>query len=146
MGKRGPAPKPAERKRATGNPGKRPLPAKSSLRAVAPVQSSDVLALTVEQALERSLTAGAAWIAESDTAQVVVAREAAEFYAELRSNPQSKPADVLAALKAMESAFGRLGFNPGERSALGLAEVKAASKMEALRARHEPVVANGSSG
>jgi len=135
VGKRGPAPKPAERKRATGNPGKRALPERSQIRAVAPLDTLDVLELTVEQALERSLVAGAAWITESDLAQVAVAREAVEFYAELKADPKSKPSDVLTALKVMSAEFGRLGFNPAERTAMGLAEVKARSKMEELRDR-----------
>ena len=139
MGARGPTAKPAERKRAVGNPGKRPLPDKAQLRAVAPIDTSDVLDLTVEQALERSLAAGAAWIAESDSAEVAVAREAAQYYAELKADPKSRPQDVLKALQVMSASFGRLGFNPGERSAMGLAEVKARSKLEDLRAKQAKV-------
>ena len=105
------------------------------LRAVAPVNTSDILELTVEQALERSLTAGSYWISESDSTSVVAAREATEFYAELKANPQCKPSDRLAAFKVMTEAFRDLGFTPGERSRLGLAEVQAKSKLEELRER-----------
>ena len=134
MGKRGPTPDPVEKKRRRGNPGGRPMAKAGSLTAVAPVDTPEVLDLTVEQALERALDM-AHWIADTDTPQVATAREAAELYAELKADPKTKPADRIAALKTMSVEFARLGFNPGERAALGLAEVQAKSKLEELRDR-----------
>lgn len=138
-------PKPTEAKRRTGNPGKRALPDKATLKAVPPVDASAV-ELTVEQALERSVTAGQAWLAESDTVAVALLREALELYVDLRNNPQAKPADVLAALKVVMAAASDCGFNPGERSRLGLAEVTAQSKLEELRARRTKVADQGKAG
>ena len=107
---------------------------KGELVAVPPVDAS-VVEITLEQALERSLMAGAAWLAESDALSVVILREALELYAELKADPKSKPTDVLAALKAMSNEAGTLGFNPATRTAMGLAEVKARTKLEELRDR-----------
>jgi hypothetical protein len=127
-------PKATEQKRRTGNPGKRSLPAKAELVAVPPVDGS-VVEITPEQAFERSLIAGAHWLADSEAATVVLARDALELYGELRADPKAKTADVIAAGKWVQSLFGDLAFNPGERARLGLAEVKAVSKMEELSAR-----------
>ena len=125
-------PTPTEVKRRRGNPGKRPLPEKSPLKAVAPVDGS-VAELTVEQALERSLAAGATWLAESDAVAVVLLREAMAFYVDLRNNPQSKPSDVLAAMKQVQACASDCGFTPGDRSRLGLAEVTARSKLDEIQ-------------
>ena len=122
-----------KRRRGTDRPDRDGKP--GSLMAVAPVDTANVLDLTPEQALERALFAGAHWIAESDLPSVIAAREAVTYYGELKSDPKTKPSDRLAALKAMSSAFADLGFTPGERARLGLAEVTAVSKMEAMRAQ-----------
>ena len=127
-------PKPIEQKRRNGNPGKRPLPDRVELVAVPPVDSAAV-ELTPLQALERALLAGAAWLAESDAAAIVLARDALELYAELRADPKAKVTDVISAGKWAQSCFADLGFNPSERSRLGLAEVKAQSVAESIIAR-----------
>lgn len=145
MGARGPRPQPVERKRRVGNPGKRGLPEKGTLRAVVPVDGS-VAELTVEQAMERSLVAGKAWFAESDALGIVILREALDFYVELRNDPKAAPKDVIAALKAMSAEAGKCGFNPADRGALGLAEVTAQSKLEELRARRTKVADQGKAG
>ncbi len=142
MATAGRKPKPSEQKRRTGNPGKRALTPTTELVAVAPVDAAAV-ELTPLAALERSLLAGRHWLAESDAAAIVLARQALELYAEVRADPKSKTADVIAAGKWVQSCFGDLGFNPAERSRLGLAEVKAASKMEQLRAQRAKVADTG---
>lgn len=142
MATAGRKPKPSEQKRRTGNPGKRALTPTAELVAVAPVDAAAV-ELTPLAALERSLLAGRHWLAESDAAAIVLARQALELYAEVRADPKSKTADVIAAGKWVQSCFGDLGFNPAERSRLGLAEVKAASKMEQLRAQRAKVADTG---
>lgn len=136
-------PKPTEQKRRTGNPGKRALPDARTLKPVPAVDSSAV-ELTPLQALERALGAGSHWLAESDAPTIVLARDALEMYAELREDPKAKPSDVVAAGKWVQSLFGDLGFSPSERSRLGLAEVKAASVLEDLRARRSSVADTGS--
>lgn len=138
-------PRPTEQKRRTGNPGKRALPDKATLKAV-PAVDADAVELTVEQAMERSVLAGKAWLAESDSVAVALLRESLELYVDLRNNPMSKPADVLAALKVVMSAASDCGFTPGERSRLGLAEVTAQSKLEELRARRTKVADQDKAG
>ncbi len=127
-------PKPTEQKRRTGNPGKRSLPPKAELVAVPPVDAA-VVVLTVEQALERSLAAGEVWLAESDAISVVLLREALEHFSEVKADPKSKPKEVQDALKLVGSFAADLGFNPGERARLGLAEVQAQSVAESIIAR-----------
>ena len=131
MTKPGRKPMPIERRRLLGNPGKRPLPARGTLRAVSELGAP---ASTPEAALRRAVEAAKGWLAETDLPAVAVAREALELFAELRADPQAKPADVIAAGRWMQSAFGDLGFTPGERARLGLAEVTAAkSVLDELR-------------
>ena len=143
MSRTGRPPKPTEQKRRSGNPGKRALPDRAELVAVAPVESA-IVELSPLQALERALSAGQHWLAESDAAAIVLARDALELYADLRADPKSKPAEVVAAGKWVQSLFSDLGFNPSERARLGLAEVKAQSKMEQLRAQRAKVADTGS--
>jgi len=141
-GGRPPIPNEAKKRRGTARADRLP---KTDLVAVPPIDSP-ALELTVEQALERSLAAGAAWLAESDTLAIAVLREALEHYAELKADPKAKPSDVLAALKAVSVEAGTLGFNPAERARLGLAEVKARSHLEDLRAKQAKVGDEGSAG
>lgn len=141
-GKGGRPPLPTEAKRRRGTARADRVRPSAELVSVPPVDAS-VVELTVEQALERSLLAGSHWLAESDALGIVLLREALTFYAELKADPKSKPSDVLAALKQVSSEAGTLGFNPSARSSLGLAEVKAASKMEQLRAQRAKVADTG---
>lgn len=131
MAREGRPPKPIEQKRRTGNPGKRALPDSTDLVAVPPVDAS-VSEITVEQALERSLAAGESWLAESDALGVVLLREALEHYADLKADARAKPKELQDALKLIGSFAADLGFNPTERSRLGLAEVKAQSVAESI--------------
>lgn len=111
---------------------------KAELVAVPPVDGG-LVEITVEQALERSLAAGEVWLAESDTLGVVLLREALEHYAELKADPKSKPADVQKALTLANTFAGGCGFTPATRTQMGLAEVKARSKLEDLRAKQAQV-------
>lgn len=107
------------------------MPDKAELVAVPPMDAAAV-ELTPLQALERALLAGSAWLAESDAATIVLARDALELYAELRDDPKAKTSDVIRAGKWVQSCFSDLGFNPSERARLGLAEVKAQSVAESV--------------
>jgi hypothetical protein len=121
-----------KRKRGTDRPDR--TPAKGTLAPV-PAMDAAPIELTLEQAIERSCKAGAAWLSESDTLAVVVLRESIEVYLGVKADPKSKPTEVLAALQQVGRAGADCGFTPGERARLGLAEVTARSKMEELRAR-----------
>lgn len=131
MGARGPRPKPTEQKRRTGNPGKRPLPKAGSLAAVPaiPAGSRDI---SVEVAMERVLEHGY-WLAESDAPMVALFREATEDYARLRDSGAASAKEVRDARTEVARLAGLLGFDPTSRSALGLAEVTARSKLESIQ-------------
>lgn len=123
--------KPIEVKRRNGNPGKRKLPQPSQLAAV-PAIPAKAYELSVAEALDHVLDMGVHWIAESDMPIVSLLREAVEDYAELRADPRSSPNQVREAREQIASFLSKLGFDPTSRSRLGLAEVRAASKLEQL--------------
>lgn len=123
--------KPVEQKKRTGNPGKRALPTK--LAVVPAIEPADH-ELTVDEALDRVLERGVPWIAATDAPVVALLREAIEDYAELRSMDGMSAREVRDARKQVMDLLSRLGFDPTARSALGLAEVKAQSKLEGLLA------------
>jgi hypothetical protein len=125
--------KPIEVKRRNGNPGKRKLPPSSQLAAV-PAIPSKAYELSVSDALDRVLDMGTPWLAETDMTIVSLLREAVEDYTELRADPRSSPNQVREAREQIASFLSRLGFDPTSRSKLGLAEVKAQSTLEKLRA------------
>lgn len=126
--------KPIEQKRKLGrtphtDSGGRRLP---SAVALAPVQSADlgVRALAPAEVMEQVLDRGVYWLGETDAPTLALAREALEDYAEVRA-----AGDMGATLKARDQVmrlFGKLGFDPEARSRLGLAEVKAKSKVEEI--------------
>jgi hypothetical protein len=107
---------------------------------------ASVVEITPAQAFERSLISGKVWLADSEAATIVLARDALEFYADLRADPKSKPADIIAAGKWVQSLFSDLCFTPAERARLGLAEVKAATKFEELRAQQAENLNSGTDG
>lgn len=125
--------KPIEQKRRTGNPGKRPLP--SGNLAVVPALERGSFDLTAAEAVERVLDAGY-WLAESDAPTAVLLRDAVEDYERLRS-AGAQARDVREARVEVARLAAQLGFDPTARSKLGLAEVKAASKLEQLRRARE---------
>jgi hypothetical protein len=133
MGSRGPRPKPIEQKRRTGNPGKRALPAANQLAAV-PVIPPASYERSVEQALDDVLAIGVPWLAATDAPLVSMLREAVEHYAEARDDPRSTPKELLDARAQLMRLMAELGFSPASRAELGLAEVKAQSTLEKLRA------------
>lgn len=127
---RGRPPKPAEEKRRLGNPGKRPLPV--ALTAVPPM---DLVGweLPPALALEKVLEAGVPWLASTDHPKVAMLREALELHQVAKTAGSIR--DQLEAMKEVRALMSELGFDPAARSKLGLAEVTAQSKLEAMRAR-----------
>jgi hypothetical protein len=134
LARTGRPPKPIEQKRRTGNPGKRPLPASGSLAVVPAVAAADH-ELSVDEALDRVLGAGVHWLARTDGPTIALLRDAVEDYAQLRGTPGVPPKEVREARAQVMALLSQLGFDPTSRSRLGLAEVKAQSKLEEIRAR-----------
>jgi len=137
-------PVPNERKRRTGNPGKRALPKVASLTILPQVVGVPApLRPLGEQGSSmwaRIWTTGASWIAPTDVELVQMACELMDERVGLR-------ASVLAgadwrdrvALRTLEvdlrHMLSALGLTPTDRSRLGVAEVRAQSVLEGLRER-----------
>lgn len=139
---RGRPPVPVEQKRKTGNPGKRPLP--DSPLALVPAVEPDAWDLTLPQVMDRVLSAGVVWLAETDAPVLVLLGEAVELHE--RAKQSGSIRDVIEAQKHVASLLSQLGFDPTARARLGLAEVKARSKLEEMRARQTQVSDKGDAG
>lgn len=138
-------PKPLEEKYRLGNPGKRALPDRASL-AVLPGAPRDTppnplrpLGNTGRHMWNRIWTCGAVWLAKN------VDIESVQILCEQMDERQALRVRVLtngdwrerAGLRAIDAqvmaALAQLGFNPVERSRLGVAEVVGESTLERLR-------------
>jgi len=143
MARTGRPPKPIEQKRLAGNPGKRRLPSGTELALVAPVQRG-ALDLRADEVLDAVLGKGVAWLSETDGPKLVILREQLEERQSLRDAVLAGTGDRRALRdleKQIAEALSLLGFDPAARSRLGLAEVKAASKLEGIRASQAKRVA-----
>ena len=131
-------PKPIEQKRKTGNPGKRALPKAGKLAAVpavAPSPGDLDPAATFAQVVQD----GRVWLASTDSVALALLRESLEERAELRALVvATQSAESRKALRELDKQIvgqlSALGFDPSARARLGLAEVKAATTLERLRA------------
>lgn len=134
--------KPIEQKRKTGNPGKRALPKESSL-VVLPMATSipephRPLLKYGKEFWDRVWGLGTSWIsAQSDIELVLITCELIDERWNLRikvmQNDDTKQRRALRELdRAIVSNLSLLGFSPSDRSRLGVAEVKARSKLEEL--------------
>ena len=139
--------KPLEVKRALGNPGRRPLPdvqATISLPAgrVEPHQPLDWAGMLL---WNRVFNAGQTWISpQSDVELLLLVCKQLDRQILIERQFVEKPDDfhIHRQLLDLESAIvtnlGKLGLTVDARSKLGLAEIKAETKMEQLRKRqHE---------
>lgn len=135
-------PKPIEQKRKTGNPGKRALPKESSL-VVLPMATSipephRPLLKYGKEFWDRVWGLGTSWIsAQSDIELVLITCELIDERWNLRikvmKSDDPKQRRALRDLdRAIVSNLSLLGFSPSDRSRLGVAEVKARSKLEEL--------------
>lgn len=134
---------PNERKRATGNPGKRPLP--NTTIALRPANDLDLeppahFGPAARFVWERAWSAAITWLSpDSDMAIVTRCCELADLTDKARERYMvtTEPKDATAFAKLNSEYFKALasmGFTPTDRSRLGLAEVKAMTKLEQLRA------------
>lgn len=140
-------PVPAERKRARGNPGKRPLADRSTVIAL-PGAGSEApdpprpLGPEGRKMWERIWQAGRAWVSTgSDLDVVLLLCESMDERVALRVRVLRGDGDwrdrvALRHLDAqISSLLGQLAFTPTERARLGMAEVKHASPLEELLAK-----------
>ena len=140
MARTGRPPKPVEQKIALGNPGRRPLPGGAELAVVAPAELT-IADQTPLQAFENVMARGVIWLAETDAPSLALLREMLEERGELRAQVDAGVEGARRHLRDLDKQtqvlLGQLGFDPASRSRLGLAEVKAASKLEGIRASQE---------
>lgn len=137
--------KPTEIKRKLGNPGRRPLPESNAVQYLPAVVSvPDPSRPLLKYGLEfwdKVWGSGLSWIsANTDAELLLMTCELVDERWNLRVRVmQSNDWRERRALRELDDRIIRnlslLGFTPADRSKLGVAEVKAISKMEALKRR-----------
>ena len=143
MARTGRPPKPIEVKRITGNPGHRPLPDAGAIQllpqATSTPQPSRALGEHGRALWDRVWSMGVQWISPtSDLEILLLTCEAIDERADLRLEVlQSGDRQLRRGLRELDrqivASLSELGFTPTARSRLGVAEVKAASKIEMMR-------------
>lgn len=137
--------KPAELKRQLGNPGKRALPKPTQLVPGGYIEPMRPLDFAGQQLWNSAMTTGGNWIArDSDTQLLLMTCEQMDRRTTLISKiEETQEWRLYRALhdleKMISSNLSLLGFTPSDRTRLGLAEVKAASKLEELMQRKQRV-------
>lgn len=143
--------KPIEQKRMLGNPGRRPLPESSALVQLNGVteipEPSRPLLKYGREFWDKIWGMGSTWISfNSDSELLLMTCEMIDERWNLRvkvmQNDEPRLRRGLRELdKQIISNLSLLGFTPSDRSRLGVAEVKAASKLEELKLRKAKIVA-----
>lgn len=166
MPRTGRPPKPTELKRLLGNPGKRRLPA--PVIALAPLHGEVLDSADVSPGanLVRELlgTAASAWIAEPDRLGVLeLLRDGWNERQRLRAAVMDDPPEGLESKellawfvmgrkdlrdleKQLTTWLSLLGLTPSDRGRLGIAEVKAQTSIERLRARRDARLSRSHAG
>ena len=146
----GPIPKPNEQKRRVGNPGRRPLPDRSTIVALPGVADGEVpeplrpLGPPGRALWERVWKAGARWVSpQTDIELLQILCEQIDERAQLRvkviGEGNWRERKALRALdQQVVAALSLLGLTPADRTRLGVAEVQAQSTLERMRAQRGP--------
>jgi len=137
--------KPTEIKRKLGNPGRRPLPDTSVVQYLEPIVSVPDPARPLlkygKEFWDKVWGSGLTWISANTDAEILLMTcELVDERWNLRVRVmQSNDWRERRALRELDDRIIRnlslLGFTPADRSKLGVAEVKAISKMEQLKRR-----------
>lgn len=136
--------KPIEQKRLLGNPGKRAMPDDESTITLfsGKVEPSLPLGEAGQKLWDSVFEQGELWISpRTDVAWLQVVCELLDRREILKQEWMADPADrklnmsLLETEKLLQTGLGLLGFTPTDRSRLGVAEVKAKSKLEELMER-----------
>jgi hypothetical protein len=139
-------PKPIEQQRKLGNPGKRALPAISSVIALPAADGIPPVLRPLmregQRLWNRVWSEGAVWLSPNTDIELV------QMLAETMEEREALRAYVLSgegewrdriALRNIDdqikSMLSALGFTPVDRTRMGVAEVRSMSKLEALQAR-----------
>ena len=141
-------PKPIELKRKLGNPGKQALPKESDVILIPAISEIPVPSRQLFDAglvlWNRIWSMGQLWISpNTDIELLLMTCEMLDERVRLRTFVWNTP-DAWRERKALReleknitNSLSLLGFTPTDRSRLGIAEVKAKSKLEELRARRD---------
>jgi hypothetical protein len=136
--------KPIEMKRKLGNPGKRAMPREGSLMTIEGGFREPLRPLgdAGYQLWHEVFEVGGLWVsARTDTHLLQMVCELLDRREILREEFLADPTErkvnmsLLETEKLIQSSLSLLGFTPSDRSRLGLAEVKAKSKLEELMDR-----------
>ena len=141
-------PKPIEVKRKLGNPGQRALPDTSETILIEPISDLPEPHRQLFDAglklWNRTWSMGQLWISpKTDIELLLMTCEMLDERVRLRAyvwnNPEAwRERKALRELeKNITNSLSLLGFTPTDRSRLGVAEVKAKSKLEELRAKRD---------
>jgi hypothetical protein len=133
--------KPTELKRKLGNPGKKSLPEPGSLMPISGgyVEPLRPLEWAGKQLWDSVFKHGELWVSNrTDIHLVMMTCEQLDRREQLKSQiEETQDWHLYKQLNDLErmiaSNLGLLGFTPSDRTRLGLAEVKARSKLEELR-------------
>lgn len=146
--------KPTEVKRKLGNPGRRPLPDSNQIQLLDPIASIPEPARPLlkygKEFWEKIWTSGLTWISPNSDSEILLMTcelmdERWNLRVKVMQNNDWRERKALRELDSrIISNLSLLGFTPADRSRLGVAEVKAISKMDALKRRQE-ARANGES-
>jgi len=139
--------KPIEQKRLLGNPGKRALPDQNEVVLLEPVDKTPEpprpLLKYGRDLWDRVWGIGATWVSDkTDIELLVMTCEMIDERWNLRVKVmQNDDARMRRGLRELDrqivSNLSLLGFTPSDRSRLGVAEIKAKSKLEELMSRSE---------
>jgi hypothetical protein len=136
--------KPIEQKRLLGNPGRRPIPEVAEYVPGGYIEPLRDLEEAGLQLWRSAMTTGEQWIARNtDTQLLQLTCEQMDRRQHLINYWRNDPTDknLLMRLSEIErsiaSNLGQMGFTPSDRSRLGLAEIKAKSKLQELLDRNE---------
>jgi len=141
-------PRPIEEKRRLGNPGRRPLPEALPMVEGGYIEPQRALEFAGMQLWRAAMTTGERWIARnSDTQLLLMVCEQMDRRTDLISKiEETQEWRLYRALHDLEKMISMnlsmLGFTPTDRTRLGLAEVKTASKLEELMNRKANRVAS----
>lgn len=147
----GPAPKPNELKRKTGNPGKKKLPALATVTALQTVDDAPLHLTEPQRQLWRDVRDRAPWVAQTDEPLLLLLCEKYDRRAELLAKLEASDVvlytdkgyayanPLVGMISTLETdmfkLLGSMGLTPSDRTKLGVAEVKRASALDELIAR-----------
>lgn len=137
-------PKPIEKKRQLGNPGKRAMPEPAVVLHSGKVEPPDDLGGAGRALWSRVFDEGEIWVSPRiDFVLLERVCRALDRVVILERLFDDDPANRQTVMsinetdKVIFSGLGLLGFSPADRARLGLAEVKRQSKLEALLAKRD---------